>query len=239
MDASSQFLSPESSRKLQGVLQQLTDFIARYEVIEKNLESRGEELELFLTNSETRIKETVESIKDALQHYEEVMSEMGAARFRINVENLLQQGEGHLQSLQTLGSKLIKEIEVESTEFNKNVQKMSQHFHEILNEIDLEEVKDTAEHIYHLLEELSVEAMKKINKTFQGFFWKNMVIIIFSFIVAVVLMGEYFNSEWPWESHSRASEERWVGGDILQSWNTMDPAVRKDLQDNVFTDKRS
>lgn len=234
MDIPSDPLNPETNAKLRNILQQLTDFIAHYETIEERLEIRARGLETLMLESDKKIQAHLSQIQEILSYYETVMSETGAARFRLNAENILKEGQAHIQKLQEVGQGIVVKIDHEADEFNENVRKMGAQFHETLEKLDLESIKTTAEHSYNLLEEMSLEVVKKVNKTFRGFFWKNLVAVGLMALMIVMLLGQYINDEWPWESHQRILQERAYGADIVAAWNTMDDNVKKYLQDHVF-----
>src|SRR3990167_4126429 len=128
MDTPSEFINPQDSARLHSVLQQLTEFIARYETIEQRLEVREEELQAVLVRNETDIQDYLVRIKEMLEQYESVMSETGAARFRINSETLLGEAEAHLQQLKDVSREIIANIKKEGVELNEQAKNAGRYF---------------------------------------------------------------------------------------------------------------
>lgn len=234
MDTPSDFLDPRDSARLQKVLQQLTDFIASYETIEQKLEIREQGLEALLTECEQNIRNSMGKIQDVLAHYESVMSETGAARFRVTAEKLLKEGQEHQTRLQTLTQKAIENIQQENEKVSVSVRAATQHFKDALDAVNLLEFKETARQAYSLIEELGREVIQRVNKMTRGFLVKNLLSMAVIAIIIVVFTTQYITNEWPWESHQRATHERELGNDILENWGTMDDSVKKYLQTQVF-----
>lgn len=234
MDTPSEPLNSDNSAKIQHVLKQLTDFIAKYEVIEKKLETRSRGLETLLFESDKSIQEKLGSIKETLSSYESVMSAGGAEQFRASAEEALQQGQEHLEALQETGKTLVEKLEKEIENYRAGVRSMNQQFTETLEKLNLAEIKDTAEKSYILLEDMSLEVIAKVHKSFRGFFLKNLVAVTLTAIMIVLVVGQYMNDEWPWETHQRVAQERVYGEAIMDNWGAMDENVKLYLQDHVF-----
>jgi|GEM_PF-6171409 len=235
MDTPSGFLNPQDSAKLTSVLQQLTDFIARYETIEQQLEGREEALQALLLKNESDIQSYLARIREMLDQYESVMSETGAARFRVNAETILKEGEAHLEQIKQVSTAIIENIKTESAALSEVAKNAGRHFQETLKELHPEILKENAEKSYFLLEEMGTEVVKRVTKTFRGFFLKNLFSVGVVTLFVVAFFGQYINGEWPWDTHARVIQEREVGNDLLEQWATMDPTVKKYLQEQVFT----
>ncbi|MBI5447563.1 MAG: hypothetical protein HY939_02395 [Gammaproteobacteria bacterium] len=227
--------SPEGER-FRSLLQQLTDFAVRYEDLEKQLEARSGEVETLLLESGKNIASYLEQIQKILKDYEGMMSETGAARFRLNAEKILKDGQEHQLQLQSLSQKLIEKMNQSTESFNEQAHTAVQHFSEELEGIDLRQFKETAQQAYTLLEDMSKEVISRVQKATRGFLIKNLLGMGAIAIIIVVFLGQYTTNEWPWDAHQRATQERAIGNDILEDWGTMDEGVKRYLIEHVFSD---
>ena len=90
-------LSPE-------VEQQISDLIASYEIAMARLNAREKSLDEHFEISERFLSEQIEKVNALMADLREVMTEAGAARMRLSMQEALKLGETQLNSLKQLNA---------------------------------------------------------------------------------------------------------------------------------------
>ena len=86
------------AERLKNVTRHVAEFIVNFEMAEKKVD----EWERMLYQQEERVKQQLQAIYDATDELRAIMTEAGAARWRLSAEQALNQGKEHIVVLKDL-----------------------------------------------------------------------------------------------------------------------------------------
>lgn len=207
-----------SGEQMRGLNREMAEFIALYETIEDKIVAREIALEEKLHKGDKLLSEQLNKIKATFHTFEALMSEAGAARWRIAAENALREGNEHLHVLQRTTHEALHTFQTGTSEFEKIATKSLHDFSEAMNVFQASDIQEAAKLGCKQIKKSSLTGIKRISKLIATFHWKNLSLSILITIFVMLGTSLYVNAEWPWEIHSQAAQERNAGKILLDAW---------------------
>jgi len=225
------------SERLKEVLRKTGEFIAYFEIAETKMLEWKHELEQRFAQHDALVKQQLDSIYKMNAEFSDILTEAGAARWRIAAEQALKEGEKHIESLEKVGNRLIDEMQQRSTNNQQRAHQLLEKFelasHQAIEAIDqkitgsnINEFQQIADDSITKIEELSTETVGNCSRLIKSFQLKNALIAIGVATVTALTMGLYVSNEMPWEIHKHAAQEREAGKALLNAWANLNPAEK-------------
>lgn len=208
----------DNARQMRSLLREMADFIALYETLEEKLKAREKSLEEKLIASEIRLNQQLINIKNALKDFEEIMTEAGAARWRLMAEKALKEGNTYMEALQNTSTEVAHAIKAGCAELEQTASQTIASVAKAARSLPVEDFKRIAIEGSQQIKNSTIFAMKNIAKLTQWFHWKNLSMAFGMTILIIFITNLYVNDEWPWETHSFVAKERKAGHALLNAW---------------------
>lgn len=222
-------MSGNSAEQMRSLLRQMADFIALYETIEEKLVAREIALEGKLIAGEKLLAEQLAKIKESFVSFQAIMTDAGAARWRIAAENALKEGGQHIRELQETSVQINQALKQGCDAFEKAATDTIAGIAEAGNSFQALGFKEAVAKGCEQVKETSSIGIKRLSKFLKSFHLKSIVLSLTLTMFAVFLTGLYINNEWPWEIHMQASKERHAGQTLLAAWPHLTPAEQQDI----------
>ena len=224
-----------TAQQLHKMLQELAQFIALYEQSDDHLKVRKEQLDNQVTAIGNEIQLQVQQVQEVVAELNEVMTETGAARWRIAAEKSLSLGEDHLKAIREtcnvykkLADDSVSRLEQTAVLTEKRVTNALKHLTED-NFAVVDEFQRRTEETYHRLDKQSKGALESMKRLLKWFRWDRIGIAVLAGFLASLLTSIYVNAELPWDSHSKAVQERMIGKALLTTWPRLSKAKQNDI----------
>lgn len=212
-------LSPE-------IEQQIAELIASYEIAMARLNAREKGLDEHFELSEKFLNEQIEKVNALMADLREVMTEAGAARMRLSMQEALKLGDSQLSTLKKLNSETQSLMVDSCTRFEKTSNSTVKNVNEAINAFKIDDFKNFVEDSYEQVKNNSTKTVEDVSKILRLFHWKNLALALGLSLVVAVMIGLYINAEWPWEIHQSVVKERAAGKALMNAW----PHLTKDDQ---------
>lgn len=221
--------------QLHKMLNDLATFMSLYEQTDDRFKKQKDELEHQLVHFKNEIAQQINIINGTISEIREVMDTAGAARWRIAAEKSLNAGEEHLTSIkdatnayQKLAEDSVTRLEHISLATEKRINNALNNLNAENSEV-VEDFRRRSENIYGQLEVNSLNSINFLKKLMNWLRFDRISIAVIAGLLSAFFTSAYVNSEWPWESHQRTSQERLLGRTILTVW----PSLTKAKQDEI------
>lgn len=196
----------------------IAEFVALFETAEEKLKERESALEERLANSEFHINEQLLQIKSVLAEFQSIMTEAGAARWRVSAEKISYESEQHLKNIRYATDEFIRCTDESYQKLNTatdyTVKGLSKAIHSFRMD-DFQKVANTSvETVSHACE----ASLNKVNQVIRWFHWRNMALVLSVTIVVTMITGLYLNDEWPWQSHQQIMQQRQLAIAVESAW---------------------
>lgn len=215
--------------QMRTILREMADFIALYETIEEKLVAREAALEEKLLMGEKLIAEQLAKIKTSFTSFQAIMSDSGAARWRIAAESALREGAEHIKVLQDSSFEVSQAFKEGYDRLEKITNTAVKNITDATNTFRAADFKEAAIEGSGQIKEISNTGIKRITKLIQTFHFKSFVASLFLTVFVVFLTGLYMNNEWPWEIHRQAAKERNAGQTLLAAWPRLTIAEQQNI----------
>lgn len=231
--------------RLKSVTRHAAEFVVNFEIAEK----RMDEWEKQLYQQEERVQQQLAAIQEATEELRSIMTEAGAARWRLAAEQALSIGEQHIETYKELCSEQMKLQQERNEQFMRLAKKTferldraSEHavksIKDSMSVFNPGEMKHLAEKNREILESTSARAVSTIQKLHQWFHWKSFAFATAVTLVASVSLGLYVNDEFPWEEHKQVALQRSAGEALITAWPNLSQEEKERIlqhSDNAFT----
>jgi len=220
-------LSPE-------VEQQVSELVASYEIAMARLNAREKSLDEHFEISEHFLNEQIEKVNALMADLREVMTEAGAARMRLSMQEALKLGETQLITLKKLNEETESLMADSCTRFEKTSNATVRNVNEAINAFKIDDFKHFIEESYEQVKTNSVHTVEEVSKILRWFHWKNLSLALGLSLVVAVVIGLYINAEWPWEIHQSVVKERAAGKALMNAWPHLGKQDQEFLQDKIL-----
>lgn len=216
-----------SAEQMYSLNREMADFIALYETIEDKIIAREIALEGKLHHADKLVAEQLNKIKSSFNTFEAIMSEAGAARWRIAAENALREGNEHLHVLQRTTCEAIQTFQEGTNALEKIAKKSLTEFSETTHLFRPSDFQEAAKLSCKQIKKSSLSGIKRISKLMTAFHWKSFSLSLVITILVMLATSLYVNAEWPWEIHSQAAQERSAGKALIAAWSHLSSAEQQ------------
>lgn len=222
--------------QMRGLMRDMADFVALYETVDSKLTARENTIEEKLISAEKMLVNQLARIKATLADFQEIMTEAGAARWRIAAENALKEGESHLHALRESSIEVGLTLKESCEGFQQAANHAALQITEATNSFQMVGFKEIVMKGCGQIKDISLLNIKRISRLIRSFHWKNVALSLVVTLLVVFLTGLYLDDEWPWELHQQAAKERSAGQTLIAAWSHL-PVVEQ--QDIVNASKKS
>lgn len=219
-------ISPEVEQQLIDLLNSYEIAMARINMREKALEDQIEIYKNFLDEKTAKLKLILTELK-------EILTEAGAARLKLSIQEAIKISESQLGSLKKLNAET-KTIMAEScTRFEKSASATIKNVHAAITAFKIEDFNHFFESSYSQIKNNTQKLTLYITQFLKNFHWKNFSITLGISLIIAVIMGLYINAEWPWELHQSVVKERVAGKALMNAWAHLDKTDKLILQNKL------
>lgn len=211
------------------LLHEMADFTALYETVEDKLISREAALEEKIIANEVLLAEQLAKIQEVFAEFQAIMTEAGAARWRLAAENAQREGAAHLQSLQEVSNSIVQTVKEGCEQLGQTTTQTIAGITQATQSLPIEGFKQTVSQGCDRINTTATSAIEKISELIRYFHWKNLAIVFAVTLFVIFLTGLYDNDEWPWEIHAQAVKERVAGKVLIAAWPHLNFADQQDI----------
>jgi hypothetical protein len=211
------------------LLHQIADFTALYETLEDKIISRENALEEKLATNETLLAEQLHHISAAFAEFQTIMTEAGAARWRIAAENAQREGKAHLQTLQQVSTNLVQTVKEGCEQLSQTTSQTIAGIAQATQTLPIKDFTQTIEQGCEQLKTTATSSIEKLAGLIRWFHWRNMAMALAVTLFVIFLAGLYENDEWPWQTHAQVVKERSAGQALVAAWPHLTPAEQQDI----------
>jgi hypothetical protein len=217
-----------------SLMQQVAELIASYEMAMERLHAREKALDEQFEASEKFLDNQLEKVNTLVSDLREIMTEAGAARWRLSAQEALRLGDGQLQHLKKTSDDLKLLLNESCDRFERTSHSTTKTIHEAIDAFKVDEFKKYVEISHEEVKKTSTSAIAKINEILRWFQWKNLGLALGLSIISAVVIGLYIDDEWPWELHSKVVKERAAGEALMNAWPHLNQADQQYLEQKIL-----
>lgn len=218
-----------NNAQMRNFFHEMADFIALYETLEEKFMARETAIEEKLLASETLLNKQLALIKGSLNDFQGIMTDAGAARWRIAAENALREGKSHLHALQQTTTGIVESIKDGCNQLEQTTQQTIAGMAATTKTLPIQNFKHVIEQGCIHLKATSNSAIQQISKLIRWLHWKNFTMTLIITLFVIFLAGLYESDKWPWEIHQQVANERNAGAVLLAAWPHLTPTEQQDI----------
>jgi GTPase Era involved in 16S rRNA processing len=213
--------STTDTEKLKELLKRTGEFIAYFEVAESKMLEWKHEMEDNFLSHQRQFEQQIKSLQQSAEEMSSIMTEAGAARWRIAAEENLKQGKNQLQLLDKKSNSIIDQLSQFCAQQEKQIEQSTKKINLALTSFDINEYKQLAQESIDSINRTSNDAVKKSEKIFSAFHIKTALLALVVSSLTALTIGLYMSDELPWEIHKHAMEERSLGKATMAAWSSL------------------
>jgi len=213
--------------------QQVGELVAAYEITMERLAQKEKALEAHFQASDNFLNDQLEKMNLLIVELAEMITEAGAARWRLSAQDALRLGDLQLNTVKKLSEETKNLMNESCAKYEKASEAATRNLKEAIAQFKIEDYKIYTETCAEEVKKSSSLAIQKIVGIFHWFQWKNMLLCLGLSIIAAVMIGLYIDDEWPWELHSKVVKERAAGQALMNAWPHLDPADHQYLENKL------
>jgi len=230
-----QAITNEQLQKLHLFSEKAADFIAQFEEASERIATHEIITRKRLEESEAAFNARMEAIEKAIAELREFMTQTGAARLRLTAEQILREGEQHLNEIQEANKKFQKIAENSCRQLQHTAESSSHWITDSIKSLRIEDFRrlifDNTDHV----ETVSQHAVSRIKKMVKWFHWEKVGIALVVAVIVSLLTGLFINDEAPWEVHKQVVAERSAGQLLIKAWPKLSPNEKEHIE-NIATE---
>lgn len=229
--------------QLRKLSRDLANFIALIEQSDQKFSQRlgeiGNQTQGLRSEVQTIIldmKSSLQQIDEAMKAAEEMLTEVGAARWRIMAEETLRLGQNHVEALENallqfteLSEKNLNRLERLTFETEKRVSKVLSSLVDEQNQI-LDDFRSQITRRFDEIQRAGRDATEFLRTFRTQHRIEIFIMAMLSALITSFLMGLFINAEWPWESYHRAHMERQIGKSVMSQQQAQNPSQVQNQQ---------
>lgn len=219
--------------QLQSVLRRLAEFTAMFEVADKKLREREDALEQRVVRSEKLIRNQLDALKSVMNSFQEIMTEAGAARWRLAAEKALAQGREQVSALGSMQQEIKETLETSCARLDQAVTFAIKGVGDVVETVRISDFKQLAQTTSYRIEEVVSDCVRRFRRVAKWFHWKNLALVLAVTLVSAVIMGLYIDDEWPWQAHQQILQQRMAGQMLLQAWPHLSLIEKQDILQSI------
>jgi len=226
-------MTTEASQRMRALMREIADFVALHETIEGKLIEREAALEEKLVASQTYLSNQLARVKETLAEVGTMMTETGAARWRVAADKAMKDGQEHLQQAQQTVDYINQTIKQGCDHLEKSIGQTSANIAQEARALPIENFKQIVTQGGEKIKSTTATNIGQVTQLIQQFHWKNIGMMLGITLLIIFLTGLFLSDEWPWEMHQTAAKERNAGRLLLAAWPHLTPAEQQDVVNNA------
>lgn len=215
-----------ADREIEGI----ANFLVLYESIEQKMTMCEEKMREQQVIYEQTIDEQLRKIRLVMSEFEEIMTETGAARWRVSAENALKEGQTHVELLQQACEQVEKLLNESCAKLNLAATHVANEIKYAVDSLKKGDFKRLALEGYRKISENTQHSMKRMYNFSCWLQIKAAVTALIIALIVILTVGLYASGEWPWESHERVLKARVIGQAIMDAWPNLDNSQRSMIE---------
>ena len=217
-----------------NITRRIAELIASYEIAVDKMIIREKEIQDRLQRNEYFINEQIDKVNALLADFREVMTEAGAARWRISAENVLRQGKDHVKTLQDTAADIKKTLKENCDKFDRVSAGTVKTVNEAVASFRISDFKELTEKSCIQVKEAATGIIGHVTEVIKWFHWKNLAMAFGLSLMIAVIMGLYINDEWPWEMHANIVQQRAAGRALINAWPHLNKNDQQYLAERII-----
>jgi len=231
--------------RISDLLRQMGEFVAYFEGAQNQMQEWRRSIETSLVTHQAEVKQQVDEIHEAIHEFRELTAnEMGIARLRQTMRDVLAEGEAHVKVLQEVGDGQIKELQTNNEQIRRLAKKsfdrldrasnfVVKNISESVSSFRIGEFKRLTDESRTAVEEISVSTIKRLRDMVKWFHWKNLALAGAITVIVTLTMGLYLNDEMPWEIHSKVVMQRNAGQALINAWPSLSQLEKQRIMEHA------
>lgn len=230
----------QAEQELKQLSKRAATFIAQFEVAQEKVEHWQQTISDIISEQNNRLQSQLVSIEQQSTALSEMMTDTGAARFRVAAEKSLQQGREHINAIDSLFQGQQKNFEIQQKKLDNTVSthmqemekaenRVSRKIQNFLAQLNVEEMRELADTSRIAIEKTSADAILQSSRQLRWFNWKHFAFVITAIAFNTLVLTMYLNDEMPWETHQHASQERVAGKALMHAWPSLPEASKQKI----------
>lgn len=222
----------DQTEQFKELLKRNGEFIAKLEIGQEKIEVSQKNMTEHARSQQQNLNDQLSAIEQQTNALHQLMTEAGAARFRIAAEENLRQGELHIEQLNKICSKQSKyfqqqQQQLESIaakymlELKKTESRIAKNMINFLKRLNVEEMRELADEARTSIEKSSANAISQSRQLLRRFRFKNIFFVLLIVFINSLVIGLYLNDEMPWEIHKHSMHERHAGQALQHAWSSL------------------
>lgn len=204
--------------KMRASLNKIAEFVALYESTEDKLQIREKEIEERISNNERAVDTQLSQIKSVLNDFREIMTEAGAARWRVAADQSLKSGQQHLKSIRLATDEFVRKTEDNYKKLDKTAEYTVKGISKAIYSFRIDDFQRITKDAVTEIQAACDNTLKKIERVVRWFHWRNVGLLFAMTLVLSLVSGLYLNDEWPWEAHRDIMDQRQLAHAVVSAW---------------------
>ncbi len=209
---------PDQLQDLQVFTQQIADFIALSEEAIQKLKQHDAVAVKVVEDNATHFNQQLDEIRKTIVQMQNFMTQTGVARFKVLAENMLSDGQQHVENIKNATERFQKVSENSCHTLQRVSENSADWIAEAIKSLQIEKFRRLIFENVDRVENTARTAVQRIRKLSRWFQWEKLGIAIVVAVIVALLTGLFINDELPWETHSKVVTERNVGRMLMQAW---------------------
>ncbi len=211
-------ISQDELLSMRNTLHKIADFVALFESAEEKLTQRENAFNERLKSSERHVDEQLIKIKSALADFQDIMTEAGAARWRIAAEQSMQKNEEYLRNIRYATDEFIRCTDESYQKLNKATDYTVKGLSKAIHSFRMDDFQNVTTNSVDMVRNACEKSVRKATEIIRWFHWRNVALVFSMTLVVTMVSGLYMNDEWPWESHQQVMQQRQLAKAVEAAW---------------------
>lgn len=226
-------LLADDDSRFRLVMHKIAQFVASYELVEEKLRERERALEARLLATEKRFGEQLSQIQTVLDDFQSIMTEAGAARWRIAAEKALKNGEDHVVSIRHATNEFVEKSKETFTRLDNVTEKSVKGLADAIQLFKADDFQNVANDSVKMMKNTCSVAVRKVSDIIRWFHWRNLGMVLSVTLIVTMITGLYLNDEWPWETHKEVMQQRNLAQAVISAWPHLDNTDQQEILNTV------
>lgn len=204
--------------KLRQVLNRMADFIALFETTEEKMRDREQTLQNNMTSCERFVNSQLEKVQTVIRDFQSIMTETGAARWRVAAEGALKEGKDHLKEIQKVTNEFLGQTRDTCERLDRATSYTVKSISQAVSTFDPEEIRQLTNESTAQIKQSCNSTLQRVTNIIRWFHWKNLGMVLTMTLIVTMVTGLYLNDEWPWETHYQVKQQRTLAKAVTVAW---------------------
>lgn len=182
------------------------------------------------SSNNAQFTEQLRAIRKTLDDFEAIMTQAGAARWRLQAEHAAREGKEHLKQIEAATKHLKEEVAQHCESIEEVSGKAVTRIQQSVSAVKPEEFHAIYEQSHRKLLRTAEETMGQVGRVARWFHWEKVILALFVALLTAFSTSLFLIDELPWETHQRAQKERMAGQMLLKAWPSLTQQQKAAIQ---------